>query len=100
MSHNIEGKVVVITGASSGLGEAAARLLSAQSGIQNTTVRSRQKLSTSLGRSACLDLGRRKREANGLGPTSVSMDGDSRSESLLRHLHEVSIQCEKANRPR
>ena len=30
MSHNIEGKVVVITGASSGLGEAAARHLSAQ----------------------------------------------------------------------
>ncbi len=30
MSKNIEGKVVVITGASSGLGEAAARLLSAE----------------------------------------------------------------------
>jgi len=30
MHHNIEGKVVVITGASSGLGEATARLLSAQ----------------------------------------------------------------------
>ena len=30
MSHNIEGKVVVITGASSGLGEATARLLAAQ----------------------------------------------------------------------
>src|SRR5437667_12892847 len=30
MSQNIEGKVVVITGASSGLGEATARLLSAQ----------------------------------------------------------------------
>jgi NADP-dependent 3-hydroxy acid dehydrogenase YdfG len=29
MSNNITGKVVVITGASSGLGEAAARLLSA-----------------------------------------------------------------------
>jgi NADP-dependent 3-hydroxy acid dehydrogenase YdfG len=33
MSNNIEGKVVVITGASSGLGEAAARLLSAQGAI-------------------------------------------------------------------
>nr|WP_298734476.1 SDR family NAD(P)-dependent oxidoreductase [uncultured Chitinophaga sp.] len=30
MSNNIEGKVIIITGASSGLGEAAARLLSAQ----------------------------------------------------------------------
>lgn len=30
MSNSIEGKVVVITGASSGLGEATARLLSAQ----------------------------------------------------------------------
>ena len=30
MSSNIEGKVVVITGASSGLGEATARLLSEQ----------------------------------------------------------------------
>lgn len=30
MSSHIEGKVIVITGASSGLGEAAARLLSAQ----------------------------------------------------------------------
>src|SRR5215469_6125267 len=33
MSSNIAGKVVVITGASSGLGEAAARLLSAQGAI-------------------------------------------------------------------
>jgi len=30
MSHNIEGKVVVITGASSGLGEATAKTLSAR----------------------------------------------------------------------
>jgi NADP-dependent 3-hydroxy acid dehydrogenase YdfG len=30
MSNNIEGKVVVITGASSGLGEASARYLSTQ----------------------------------------------------------------------
>jgi NADP-dependent 3-hydroxy acid dehydrogenase YdfG len=30
MTTNVEGKVVVITGASSGLGEATARLLSAQ----------------------------------------------------------------------
>jgi NADP-dependent 3-hydroxy acid dehydrogenase YdfG len=30
MNNNIEGKVVVITGASSGLGEATARMLSAQ----------------------------------------------------------------------
>src|SRR5437763_14795274 len=30
MNKNIEGKVIVITGASSGLGEATARLLSAQ----------------------------------------------------------------------
>ena len=33
MSDNIQGKVVVITGASSGLGEAAARLLSAQGAV-------------------------------------------------------------------
>jgi NADP-dependent 3-hydroxy acid dehydrogenase YdfG len=33
MSNNIEGKVVVITGASSGLGEATARFLSAQGAI-------------------------------------------------------------------
>jgi len=33
MSNNIDGKVVVITGASSGLGEATARLLSAQGAI-------------------------------------------------------------------
>jgi NADP-dependent 3-hydroxy acid dehydrogenase YdfG len=30
MNENIQGKVIVITGASSGLGEAAARLLAAQ----------------------------------------------------------------------
>src|SRR5262249_30089267 len=33
MSNNVAGKVVVITGASSGLGEATARLLSAQGAI-------------------------------------------------------------------
>jgi NADP-dependent 3-hydroxy acid dehydrogenase YdfG len=33
MSNSIEGKVVVITGASSGLGEATAHLLSAQGAI-------------------------------------------------------------------
>ncbi|HYK54884.1 MAG TPA: SDR family oxidoreductase [Flavisolibacter sp.] len=33
MNHNIEGKVIVITGASSGLGEAAARHLSSQGAI-------------------------------------------------------------------
>jgi NADP-dependent 3-hydroxy acid dehydrogenase YdfG len=33
MNNNIEGKVVVITGASSGLGEAAARHLSEQGAI-------------------------------------------------------------------
>ena len=32
MSNNIKGKVVVITGASSGMDEATARFLSAQSG--------------------------------------------------------------------
>jgi NAD(P)-dependent dehydrogenase (short-subunit alcohol dehydrogenase family) len=32
MSNDIEGKVVVITGASSGLGEATARFLAAQGG--------------------------------------------------------------------
>jgi NADP-dependent 3-hydroxy acid dehydrogenase YdfG len=35
MSNNIEGKVVVITGASSGLGEATARLLCAR-GAENS----------------------------------------------------------------
>jgi len=30
MNNNIEGKIVVLTGASSGLGEATARLLSAE----------------------------------------------------------------------
>jgi NADP-dependent 3-hydroxy acid dehydrogenase YdfG len=33
MNKNIEGKVVVITGASSGLGEAAARYLSAEGAV-------------------------------------------------------------------
>ena len=33
MRNNIEGKVVVITGASSGLGEATARMLSAQGAL-------------------------------------------------------------------
>ena len=44
MSNNIEGKVVVITGASSGLGEATARLLSAQARKRRTGAQPRKAL--------------------------------------------------------
>ena len=44
MSNNIEGKVVVITGASSGLGEATARLLSAQGAIVVLGARRRDRI--------------------------------------------------------
>ena len=37
MSDNIEWKVVVVTGASSGLGEAAARLLSTEGASRRTS---------------------------------------------------------------
>jgi NADP-dependent 3-hydroxy acid dehydrogenase YdfG len=46
VSNNIEGKVVVITGASSGLGEASARLLPAQ-GASNGIVKQAQSLGSS-----------------------------------------------------
>lgn len=46
MSNNIEGKVVVITGASSGLGEAAARLLSAEGATVVLGARRLDKLET------------------------------------------------------
>ena len=54
MSKNIEGKVVVITGASSGLGEATARLLSAQGasvvlGMEKTAIWELEKHSTTHG---------------------------------------------------
>jgi NADP-dependent 3-hydroxy acid dehydrogenase YdfG len=62
MSGNIQGKVVVITGASSGLGEAAARLLSAEGAtvvlgarrverIRSLAARSTRRPSTPYGRS-------------------------------------------------
>ena len=46
MSHNIEGKVVVITGASSGLGEATARTLSAQGAAVVLGARRRDRIQT------------------------------------------------------
>src|SRR5579871_2870499 len=46
MSQNIEGKVVVITGASSGLGEATARLLSAEGAIVVLGARRMDRLQT------------------------------------------------------
>jgi NADP-dependent 3-hydroxy acid dehydrogenase YdfG len=39
MSNNFEGKIVVITGASSGLGEATARLFSAQPEVKPFNIR-------------------------------------------------------------
>lgn len=44
MSNNIEGKVIVITGASSGLGEAAARYLSAQGAVVVLGARREQRI--------------------------------------------------------
>jgi NADP-dependent 3-hydroxy acid dehydrogenase YdfG len=46
MTNNIQGKVIVITGASSGLGEAAARLLSDQGAIVVLGARRRERIKT------------------------------------------------------
>ena len=51
MSNSIEGKVVVITGASSGLGEATARLLSTQ-GASVCTGRTARRPPSGIGRHA------------------------------------------------
>jgi NADP-dependent 3-hydroxy acid dehydrogenase YdfG len=46
MSNNIEGKIVVITGASSGLGEATARLLSTKGAILVLGARRQDRIKT------------------------------------------------------
>ncbi len=80
MSNNIEGKVVVITGASSGLGEATARLLTAQG--------------------ACVVLGARRAdriqaladELNSSGGKALAVATDVTHYDQVKHLVDAAVQ--------
>ena len=58
MGNNIEGKIVVITGASSGLGEATARLLSTKGAILVLSARRQDRLKALAGRQVGMPLER------------------------------------------
>jgi NADP-dependent 3-hydroxy acid dehydrogenase YdfG len=58
MSNNMEGKIVVITGASSGLGEATARLLSTKGAILVLGARRQDRLKALAGRQVGMPLER------------------------------------------
>src|SRR6516225_1544830 len=80
MSNRIKGKVIVITGASSGLGEASARLLSAQGAAVVLGARRRERI----------DALTRELTANGGKATAISTDVTDRAQ--VGKLVEASVQ--------
>lgn len=81
MSNNIEAKVIVITGASSGLGEAAARLLSAQ-GASVVLGGRRQDRIQSIAR-----------ELTGRGGKAMAMTTDVTRYEQVRRLVDAAVQA-------
>ncbi len=80
MSENIKGKVVVITGASSGLGEAAARLLSAQGA---TVVLGARRLEL---------LQELAHELNGGGGKAIAVETDVTDCDQVKHLVNAAVE--------
>jgi NADP-dependent 3-hydroxy acid dehydrogenase YdfG len=80
MSNNIEGKVVVITGASSGLGEAAARLLSAEGAIVVLGARRIDRLQSLVD------------ELHGSGGKAIAMATDVTDCSQVKRLVDAAVQ--------
>ena len=80
MSNNIAGKVVVITGASSGLGQAAARLLSAQGA------------SIALGARRVDRLKSLADELNAAGGKALAVATDVTNFGQVKHLVDAAVQ--------
>ncbi|BEV71361.1 SDR family oxidoreductase [Paludibacterium sp. THUN1379] len=80
MSNRIQGKVVVLTGASSGLGEATARLLSAQGAVVVLGARRKDRIQ------ALAD------KLNALGGKALAMATDVTQCDQVRHLVDSAVQ--------
>ncbi len=81
MTNNIEGKVVVITGASSGLGEATARLLSAQGA------------SVVLGARRAERIQKLASELTAKGGKAIAVTTDVTDRNQVKHLVEAAVQA-------
>ena len=80
MSNNIERKVVVITGASSGLGEASARLLSAEGASVVLGARCQDRIQSLAG------------ELNGRGGMALAITTDVTHCEQVKRLVDVAVQ--------
>jgi NADP-dependent 3-hydroxy acid dehydrogenase YdfG len=80
MHNNISGKVVVITGASSGLGEAAAKLLGSQGGIVVLGARRLDRLKSLV------------REITQAGGQALAISTDVTDRHQVRHLVDSAVQ--------
>jgi NADP-dependent 3-hydroxy acid dehydrogenase YdfG len=80
MSNNISGKLVVITGASSGLGEAAARLLSAKGAILVMGARRLDRLEALVG------------EITQAGGQALAISTDVTDRNQVRHLVDSAVK--------
>lgn len=81
MSHNIEGKVVVITGASSGLGEATARLLSEQGAAVVLGARRLDRLQTLV------------EELNSRGGQATAVQTDVKDRGQVKRLVDAAVEA-------
>ena len=80
MNNNIAGKVVVITGASSGLGEATARLLSAQGATVVLGARRADRIESLAG------------ELSGLGGKALAISTDVTDFDQVKRLVDTAVQ--------
>ena len=81
MAENIEGKVVVITGASSGLGEATARLLSEQGAIVILAARRADRIESLAG------------EITGRGGKALAVKTDVANREQVKNLIDKTVQA-------
>lgn len=81
MSQNVEGKVVVITGASSGLGEATAKILSAQGAIVVLGARRQDRIQTLA------------KELTSSGGTALAVTTDVADRQQVKHLVDAAVEA-------